>query len=98
MFCVGLRNPSAVVEPPVPGVVLFRLEESVTYPNSHLVTSTIVDYAKQHTRRGKDITLTRLVDRPWNDPGPRRGTKEDPAANDFHKPLLRALVLDFAAV
>jgi solute carrier family 26 (sodium-independent sulfate anion transporter), member 11 len=86
------------VESPAPGVFVFRLEESLTYPNSSFVTSTIVDYAKQHTRRGKDPTLTRLIDRPWNDPGPRRGVTEDPAAHDLQKPLLRAYVLDFAAV
>lgn len=86
------------MENPTPGVFVYRLEESFTYPNSSLINSKLVDHIKEHTRRGKDITLTRLIDRPWNDPGPRRGTKEDPAAHDFRKPLLRALVLDFAAV
>jgi sodium-independent sulfate anion transporter 11 len=97
MNFVGLHNPSIVVESLVPGVLVFRLEESFTYPNAALVTNIVVDYAKEHTRRGKDITLTRLIDRPWNDSGPRRGAK-DHAAEDLQKPLLRALVLDFAAV
>jgi solute carrier family 26 (sodium-independent sulfate anion transporter), member 11 len=97
MNFVGLHNPSIVVETLVPGVLVFRLEESFTYPNAALVTGIIVDHAKQETRRGKDITLTRLIDRPWNDSGPRRGGK-DHAADDLHKPLLRALVLDFSAV
>ena len=97
MNFVGLHNPSIVVETLVPGVLVFRLEESFTYPNAALVTNIVVDYAKEHTRRGKDITLTRLIDRPWNDSGPRRGAK-DKAAEDLQKPLLRALVLDFAAV
>ncbi|KAG8779455.1 hypothetical protein FRC20_003171 [Serendipita sp. 405] len=93
-----LRNPHVLVEPAAPGVFIFRLEESFTFPNSSLINSTVVDYIKEHTKRGKDISLVRLVDRPWNDPGPRRGTKVDPAAVDDKKPLLKALVLDFAAV
>lgn len=94
----GLRNPDIVVEAPAPGVFVFRLEESWTFPNSSLINSTVVDYIKEHTRRGKDITLTALIDRPWNDPGPRRGAAVDPAAADKSKPLLHALVLDFSAV
>jgi solute carrier family 26 (sodium-independent sulfate anion transporter), member 11 len=87
-----------VVEAPAPGVFIFRLEESFLFPNSARFNTIVVDYIKEHTRRGKDITLTRLVDRPWNDPGPRRGAAYDPAAADKSKPLLHAIVLDFAAV
>lgn len=87
-----------MVELPAPGVFIFRLEESFTFPNSSLINSTVVDYIKEHTRRGKDITLTRLIDRPWNDPGPRRGTAYDPSAADESKPLLHAVILDFSAV
>jgi solute carrier family 26 (sodium-independent sulfate anion transporter), member 11 len=58
----------------------------------------VVDYIKTHTRRGKDISLIRLIDRPWNEPGPRRGAAFDPSAADKSKPLLKALVLDFSAV
>lgn len=36
-----------------------------------------------------------LQDRPWNDPGPRRG---QPAEVRTHLPILRAIILDFAAV
>jgi len=86
-----------VVEAPYPGVFIFRLEESFTFPNSSRINSVLVDYIKAHTRRGKDITLTRLIDRPWNDPGPRRGVTHDPGL-DQSKPLLHAVVLDFAAV
>jgi sodium-independent sulfate anion transporter 11 len=42
-------------------------------------------------------TLTILQDRPWNDPGPRRGKaaySEEVAA----RPTLRAIILDFSAV
>ena len=39
--------------------------------------------------------LTTLQDRPWNDPGPRRG---QPAEVRTHLPILRAVILDFSAV
>lgn len=94
----GLHNPNVAIETPVPGVIVFRLEESYTYPNASLINSSLVDHAKVHTRRGRDIALVRLIDRPWNEPGPRRGAAFDPAAHDTSKPLLRAVVLDFAAV
>ena len=90
------RNPHVKFEPFTPGVFVYRLEESFTYPNCSLINSTLVDYIKKHTRRGKDASTIRLVDRPWNEPAPRSGI--DPAAHDASKPLLRAIVLDFSAV
>ncbi|KAG8813947.1 hypothetical protein FRC17_001365 [Serendipita sp. 399] len=95
-----LRNPKVVVDTPASGVFIYRLEESFTFPNSSLINSNLVDHIKEHTKRGKDMSLVRLIDRPWNDPGPRRGTKVDQEALDREakKPLLKAVVLDFAAV
>jgi sodium-independent sulfate anion transporter 11 len=90
------HNPHTKVEPFVPGVFVYRLEESFTYPNSSFINSALVDYIKEHTRRGKDISDIRLIDRPWNESGPRNGI--DPAAHDMSKPLLHAIVLDFSAV
>ena len=84
------------MDPFAPGVFVYRLEESFTYPNCSLINSALVDYIKAHTRRGKDASTIRLIDRPWNEPAPRTGI--DPAAHDTSKPLLRALVLDFSAV
>ncbi len=86
-----MRNPHIKFEPFMPGVFVYRL-----YPNCSLINSTLVDYVKKHTRRGKDASTIRLIDRPWNEPAPRSGI--DPAAHDGSKPLLRAIVLDFAAV
>jgi len=90
-------NPHVKVDPPAPGVVVYRFEESYLYPNSSLINSTIVDYVKQHTRRGKNMAAVKLSDRPWNDPGPGRGVHSDPA-DDPSKPLLHAIVLDFSGV
>jgi hypothetical protein len=63
--------------------------------------SALVDHVKEHTKRGKPAVATKRGDRPWNDPGASRWGKKAPEAiqeeNDS-KPLLRAVVLDFAAV
>jgi len=92
-----ILNPQVKIDPPPPGIIAFRFEESFTYPNSSLINSQIVDYAKEVTRKGRDMTGVPLSDRPWNDPGPRRG-QPDPALKDVDKPLLGAVVLDFSAV
>ncbi|TDL27440.1 sulfate permease [Rickenella mellea] len=86
------------VTPPVPGVIVYRFEESFLYPNSSILNSAIVDYVKEHTKRGKDISLTRLGDRPWNDPGPRHGYSQAELDHEAGKPLLKAIVLDFSTV
>ncbi|KLO18575.1 high affinity sulfate permease [Schizopora paradoxa] len=90
--------PGIDVRPPAPGVLVYRLEESLLYPNCSLLNSTLVDYVKAHTRRGKDMGDVRLSDRPWNDPGPRKGHEAEELARDAAKPILRAIVLDFSTV
>ncbi|KAI5124536.1 hypothetical protein M0805_003059 [Coniferiporia weirii] len=87
-----------VVQPPEPGVVVYRYEESVLYPNCALLNGRLVDYVKEHTRRGKDMSTVHLSDRQWNDPGPRPGHEAEERARDAGKPLLRAIVLDFTTI
>ena len=82
--------------PPPPGIIVYRLEESFIYPNSHLLNSTLVDHVKANMRRGKDMSKVKLYDRPWNDPGPRPG--QDESAENAKKIELRAVVLDFSGV
>jgi sodium-independent sulfate anion transporter 11 len=91
----GVMNPYMKVEPPTPGVIVYRFEESFIYPNASFGNSALVDYVKAHTRRGKDMSNVKASDRPWNDPGPRPGQV---AEDDSAKPLLRAVVLDFSGV
>ena len=86
------------VEPPMPGVIVYRYEESLLYPNCSLMNSTLVDFVKDNTRRGKDMSDVAPSDRPWNDPGPGRGKDPVQRANEASKPLLRAIVLDFSAM
>ncbi|KAH9842931.1 sulfate permease, partial [Rhodofomes roseus] len=84
------------VTPPTPGVIVYRFEESVLYPNSALLNTAIVDYVKEKMRRGRDISAIKLSDRPWNDPGPRPGHDEN--AENIQKPTLHAIVFDFSGV
>ncbi|OBZ75767.1 putative sulfate permease C3H7.02 [Grifola frondosa] len=88
----NVMNPHVKVYPPSPGVLVYRFEESLLYPNSSLANDAIVDYVKENTRRGKDMSNIRSGDRPWNDPG---GKSE---VDNATKPLLHAVVLDFSAV
>ncbi|KAG8999682.1 hypothetical protein FRB94_005985 [Tulasnella sp. JGI-2019a] len=90
-------NPHIKVELPAPGVIIYRPEESVLYPNSSLLTGNLVDYIKTHTRRGKDMSNVKLADRAWNDPAPRSGHVQL-TAEERAKPILHAVVLDFTAV
>ena len=65
----GLRDPSVHVEPPPPGVFVYRVEESFTYPNASHMAEVITDKIKRHTRPGR-AAVSKTGDRPWNDPGP----------------------------
>ena len=87
-----------IVRLPEPGVIVYRYEESVLYPNCSILNSELVDYVKENTRRGKDMSGVSLSDRPWNDPGPRRGHEHEEFERNANKPLLKAIVLDFSSV
>ena len=91
----GVISPVKVV-PPAPGVIVYRFEESVLYPNTSLLNDALVDYVKQNMRRGIDMSTISMSDRPWNDPGPKPGQDEN--AENLAKPVLHAIVLDFSGV
>ena len=65
----GLRDPSIHVEPPPPGVLIYRFEEAFTYPNASHLADLLIERVKQTTRPGKPASSKSLGDRPWNDPG-----------------------------
>ncbi|KAF9066889.1 sulfate transporter family-domain-containing protein [Rhodocollybia butyracea] len=94
----GIINPDVKVTPPTPGVIVYRFEESYLYPNSSIVNSVLVDYVKANMRRGKDMSAVKLRDRPWNDPGPRRGEVDNEREMNNSLPILHAIVLDFSTV
>lgn len=87
-------NPKLRVLPPPPGVIVFRPNESFTYPNCSRQVDFLYDEVQRVTRRANLNKVTKLGDRPWNDHGPRH-RKED--AED-HRPILRAVILDFSSV
>ena len=62
-----------------------------------MLNSDIVDTVKATMRRGVDLRLVPLSDRPWNDPGPKHGVDVEWEENQA-KPALRAIVLDFSTV
>ncbi|KAG9318408.1 sulfate transporter family-domain-containing protein [Chiua virens] len=94
----GVTHPGVKIEPPAPGIIIFRFEESYLYPNCAIVNSTIVDYVKEHMRRGVDVGAIKLQDRPWNDPGPANASAEAAREANNAKPQLRAVILDFSGV
>ena len=94
----GVTNSDIKVVPPPPGVIVYRFEESYLYPNSSIVNSVLVDYVKANMKRGLDMSTTKLSDRPWNDPGPRRGDASSEKERNDYLPDLHAIVLDFSTV
>ncbi|KAI9457743.1 sulfate permease [Lactarius psammicola] len=88
-------NPQIRIEPPPPGVLVYRLEETFLYPNCSILNSEIVDYVRANIRRGTDVRLIPLSDRPWNDPGSRHGAASEWEENQA-KPILHSIVLDFS--
>lgn len=90
-------NPQIRVDPPAPGVLIYRFEESYLYPNCTVLNSDIVDHVKATMQRGRDLRLVPLSERPWNDPGPRHGVAAEWEENQA-RPALRAIVLDFSTL
>lgn len=92
-------NPDIHVEDPPPGILIFRFEESFTFPNASTINDRIVDYAKTKTRKGRATRYKKLGDRPWNEGFvPRNTEKFHGMSENDNRPLLRAVVYDFGAV
>lgn len=92
-------NPGIHVEDAPPGVLIYRFEESFTFPNASLLNDRIVDYAKSKTRRGRATQYKTLGDRPWNEGYVPRSMEKFLHQNENDdRPLLRAVVYDFGAV
>src|SRR2546423_1037372 len=88
-------NPNVEVESPFPGIFIYRFSEGFNYPNANHYTDELVQTIFRETRRSDLKSYPRLGDRPWNEPGPRRG-REEP--NRSHLPTLKAIILDFSSV
>lgn len=81
-----------LVEPVSRGVLVFRFDEALTYPNSSFVADRIIEQVRERTRRGKPAAANK-GDRPWNDTS---NPKDDELS--LSKPRLAAVVIDFATV
>ncbi|MCJ1316609.1 Sulfate permease 2 [Xylographa vitiligo] len=88
-------NPQVDVESPYPGIYIFRFSEGYNYPNANHYLDYMVATIFAETRRTNPDNYPRLGDRPWNDPGPRRGQL---AADQSDRPTLKAIILDFSSV
>lgn len=66
----GLRDPSVRVDPPPPGILIYRFEEAFTYPNASHLADLFLDKVRDETRPGTSSMYKFPGDRPWNDPGP----------------------------
>lgn len=88
-------NPSIQLEDPYPGIFIYRFSEGFNYPNANHYLDQLTETVFKKTRRTNPASYARLGDRPWNDPGPRRG-KETTDADS--RPTLKAIILDFSSV
>jgi sodium-independent sulfate anion transporter 11 len=95
---------SHLVESPPPGVVIFRFDESLTYPNSGFISDKIMHYIQDNYASGSPPPRTK-GERAWNDRRPlakpvdeEQGEEEGEKQNIPAQPELRAIVLDCSAV
>ena len=87
-------NPDIVVDTPYPGVFIYRFSEGFNYPNANHYLDHLTARIFATTRRTDPFSYPRPGDRPWNDPGPRRGHEQDHS----DRPTLKAVILDFSSV
>jgi sodium-independent sulfate anion transporter 11 len=92
-----MSNPEIELKTPYPGVFVYRFGEGLNYVNSARHLDTLTIHIFKHTRRTQLDKWEKIGDRPWNDPGPRRGEAVD-TEEMLSRPTLRAVVLDFTAV
>ncbi|KAI1416179.1 sulfate permease [Hypoxylon sp. FL1857] len=89
-------NPRIPVTHPYPGVFIYQFSELFNYPNATRFLDGLTAGIFKEARRTDPESLGKLGDRPWNDPGPRRGKVLLDDTDE--RPTLRAVILDFAAV
>ncbi|TVY80338.1 Sulfate permease [Lachnellula suecica] len=88
-------NPDIEVQVPYPGIFIYRFNEGFNYPNANNYLDQLTNHIFAITRRTNLGHYPRPGDRPWNDPGPRRGHPEEDHSD---RPTLKAIILDFSAV
>jgi sodium-independent sulfate anion transporter 11 len=88
-------NPDIVVKNPYDGIFIYRFSEGFNYPNANHYLDHLTNYIFANTRRTNLDSYPKPGDRPWNDPGPRRGQVADMHSD---RPTLKAIILDFSSV
>ncbi|KAF2029684.1 sulfate permease-like protein [Setomelanomma holmii] len=88
------RNPDVSVEPPYPGVFIYRFAENFNYINQAYHIDHLTTYIKSHTRRTQSDDGIRPADRLWCEAPPSKQLLEQEA----DLPTLKAVVLDFSTV
>ncbi|KAI2602012.1 putative sulfate permease [Hypoxylon sp. NC1633] len=86
-------NPEVEIAGPYPGIFIYRFSEGFNYPSASHTLDYLVNHISNHTRRTRTDTYARPGDRPWNDPGPKKGQAENTAL-----PTLKAIILDLSSV
>ncbi|KAI0482338.1 sulfate permease [Xylariaceae sp. FL0804] len=86
-------NPDLEVASPYPGIFIYRFSEGFNYPSASHTLDYLTTYIFANTRRSKADIYERKGDRPWNDPGPKKGQEE---RTDL--PPLKAIIMDFSSV
>ncbi|OTB02124.1 hypothetical protein M426DRAFT_206167 [Hypoxylon sp. CI-4A] len=86
-------NPEIEVSSPYPGIFIYRFSEGFNYPSASHTLDYLTSHISANTRRTRTDTYARPGDRPWNDPGPKKGQGENTAL-----PTLKAVIFDFSSV
>ncbi|KAI1645710.1 sulfate permease [Daldinia loculata] len=86
-------NPEVEVSSPYPGIFIYRFSEGFNYPSASHTLDYLTSHIFANTRRTRTDTFARVGDRPWNDPGPKKGREENTAL-----PTLKAIIFDFSSV
>ncbi|KAI1213889.1 putative sulfate permease [Annulohypoxylon truncatum] len=87
-------NPQVEVASPYPGIFIYRFSEGFNYPSASHTLDYLTSHIFANTRRNRSNAYSRPGDRPWNDPGPKKGQQEQ---ND-ELPTLKAIIFDFSSV
>lgn len=100
-------NKDLNVQPPPPGVIVFKPGDSFVYPNSSRQVDRVSDEVKRLTRRGVPYDYNKVGSRPWNDPGPLRwkfpwqkenNLLKNELENEDTRPILKIIHFDFSSV
>lgn len=86
-------NPEIEIASPYPGIFIYRFSETFNYPSASSALDYLSTYIFANTRRTHVSSYARRGDRPWNDPGSKKGKDENAS-----KPTLKAVILDFSSV